>query len=623
MSRRAALIPIVALLAMVLVVVNVPGSIFSAAGQPGPPPSPSGRAATATFLPNSQASLNGSPTSHGYLVSDDRAYQAAKAAAAAHAPGPYKDRPRPTTTTSSSTTTTAGPTTTTIAPTTTTAAPTTTTIAPTTTTAAPTTTTIAPTTTTAAPTTTTTAAPTTTTTAAPTTTTTTTAPPPPPAPSASLSWIGENQTGITPPDATGAIGPYSYIELINLRFGLYNRSASLISDGTLTYWTGEPSSDNLSDPQILWDSASRHFYYVVLDVTTNHFAYGFSTTDNPQSRNDFCHYDLDYGYGGNIPDYPKLGDSADFMLIGANVFAGGLFYRGSDVVWAAKPPAGTITTCPSGLSLVLGGFSNLSNPDGSQAFTPVPAVQADADPTGWVVASHSVSGGGSASSLTVFPVTKNATDGTAVLGGGRAVGVSSYSVPANAPQSGTRYVLDTLDGRLEHAVAAFDPSAGKTAVWTAHAVFGGAGSEERWYEIDPGGASLIQSGKATDSSLYVWNGAISPDRADTGTTAAFGSNMVVGFDTSSSSTYPAIQMVAKLATSPQSGFVLVQQSTNANVDFSCGVNKPCRWGDYSGATPDPAADQTKSTGAVWLSGEWDSTSVNSTDWRTWNWAATP
>jgi hypothetical protein len=104
--------------------------------------------------------------------------------------------------------------------------------------------------------------------------------------------------------------------------------------------------------------------------------------------------------------------------------------------------------------------------------------------------------------------------------------------------------------------------------------------------------------------------------------------MVMGFNTSSAQSFSAIQMVSKLGANPQSAFVLVKQSPGKNVDFACrggGTGSVCRWGDYSGATPDPAATLTGGTGRVWLSNEWNVASVNNDDidGRTWNWSATP
>ena len=96
--------------------------------------------------------------------------------------------------------------------------------------------------------------------------------------------------------------------------------------------------------------------------------------------------------------------------------------------------------------------------------------------------------------------------------------------------------------------------------------------------------------------------------------------MVLGFNTSSTSDFPAIQMLSKRGASGQSPWVLVKQSPGSNVDDSCGPI--CRWGDYSGAAADPLI---AAGGRVWLSGEWNvqGASTADKDWRTWNWEAIP
>jgi Fibronectin type III domain len=444
-------------------------------------------------------------------------------------------------------------------------------------------------------------------------------------PAAGPSWQGQFETDLTPPDPTGAIGPNSYIELTNLRFGIYGRDGSLVSQGTMQDLSNLPQTD-LSDPQIAWDPYTGLFYYVILDFNTNQFGIGFSRTSNPQSAADFCKYVASFGYGSLIlPDYPKLGFSKDFLLIGANEFLLQSLYNGSDVDWMSKPAAGPLSTCPDPSTFKLGSFKSLTNADGSSATTPVPAVQTDPNGTGWVTATPdaSVSTG---HFISLFPITKSGT-GTALLGSPKTLTVNAFDVPAQAPQPGGP-PIDTLDGRLEHTVSGVDPNHGSVnAIWTAHAVFGGAGSEERWYEIDPTGPSLLQQGKATSTTLDVWNGAVAPDRAVNGASTAFGADMVMGFNTSSSTQDTAIQMISKVGSNPQSGFVMVQQSPGIEDDYSCysPYGPPCRWGDYSGASADPAASPSGSTGNVWLSGEWNVASTDSSgvDWRTWNWKATP
>ena len=75
------------------------------------------------------------------------------------------------------------------------------------------------------------------------------------------------------------------------------------------------------DPQIIWDPTTRRFYYVADDVYSaidNRLAFGFSKTASPSSAADFCKYVIKFG--PRFPDYPKLGDTEDLLLIGANTF---------------------------------------------------------------------------------------------------------------------------------------------------------------------------------------------------------------------------------------------------------------------------------------------------------------
>jgi hypothetical protein len=441
------------------------------------------------------------------------------------------------------------------------------------------------------------------------------------APTAARSWNGIFQTGLAPPDTTGAIGTTRYVELINIRYAIYGRSANTpIATGSLGQLTGDARPSGLTDPQVIWDATTGRFYYVVLNFFTDAFDVGFSKTASPNGAGDWCKYSLDYGYGSTLPDYPKLGDTADFLLIGANIFDANDNYLRADVNWLSKPPAGT--TCPAATSFLSGQVQDMRTSGGLQTGTPLPANQIDTSHSGWIVAAQD--GSTPSTTVSVFPVTQNA-DGTAnIPTTGTTITVPSYTAPAAAPQSGTTHTLDTLDGRFTQAVAAVDPTAGRgIAVWTQQTVAGGAGSEVRWYEINPLAPALYQSGKATSATLWAFNAAISPDRAVRKAGSGFGADMVLGLSTTSTTTHPAIRMVSKVGANPESGLVLVKASPGPNIDFSCFAS--CRWGDYSGATPDPAAPLTGSTGVVWLANQWDALTSNGTgtDWRTWNWSAKP
>ena len=449
------------------------------------------------------------------------------------------------------------------------------------------------------------------------------------APSIGASWQGISDPSVTPPDTNGAIGPSSYLEIINLKLGIYSRTGTLITSATLGALTGH-SNFSLSDPMVLWDPASQRFYYNVWDVSQSTMAWGFSKDTNPTTiPGSFCNYTSSFGYNPSvdIPDYPKLGQTKDFLMIGVNHYPSfsSMHADRTDLLWIKKyKNSNPVTTCPASSTFTSGIFKNLKNGDGTIGFTPVPAIQTDTSGIGWVVTMSDIEcpdicGSGTKISIHAFrPNPRNPSKPQFKVMGSD-VTVGSFTSPPDAPQKGSSDVLDTLDGRLTHAVSGIDPANGnKTAVWVAHSVAGGAGAQINWYEINPlpvPTPSLIQSGTVSDPNLYVFNAGISNDRACDLAGCAHGDSMVLGFSTSSSTAFPASQMVSKIGAGAQSSFVLVKQSTTFDNDFSC--SPTCRWGDYGGATPDPTK-KGGATGEVWLTNEW----TNGTN-QTWNWEATP
>jgi hypothetical protein len=458
----------------------------------------------------------------------------------------------------------------------------------------------------------------------------------PKAPVAGPSWEGLFEDDLSPPDPTNAIGPLSFIQAINLQLGIYNRSGGLIASAPFSTLGGAPG-DFLSDPQIIWDIHTNRFYYLILDVGSiatpkSTMLWGFSKSNNPTSvPGSFCTYETDLGWGGTIADYPKLGQTKDFLLIGVNIYPDPVTFTGADVGWISKPQTqAPISNCPAESSFMRGKQTQLKTPDGiTLTSTPEPAVQIDPRGDGWIVdVPDPTNSGATGTKLELYHVTKN-LDGTANIpqNATSEVNVPFYSPPAPAPDGGV-HPIDSLDGRLTHAVAAVDPARGpgnQIALWTGHTIFGGAGAEFRWYEIDVAHATLFQRGDVTHPSLYVFNGAIAPDRVLTNSpTARYGSNMVVGFTTSSASAFPAIQMVSKIGANPQSAFILVKQSPGPDEGFDCFELGRCRWGDYGGALPDPVRPNAM-TGKVWLSNMWVTGQEDpfAATWRTWNWGARP
>ncbi len=466
------------------------------------------------------------------------------------------------------------------------------------------------------------------------------------APAAFASFQGQDMLNplvkITPSDSTGAIGTTRYVELVNQKFGIYNRSGNLLSGDTLNTLANRPSTDFLFDVQVQWDPVTNRFYYVMDDIVNGNdfeITFGFSKTDSPNSAADWCSgYIKSFGYGttGGFPDYPKLGVDKNFLLIGVNHFDQTITnYLGSDVLWISKPAAGAITTCPLGSTFLSGKQKALTNADSSLMSTPVPATETDPAP-GLVVGAQDISTTPTGTYITLYQVSKNKANGTALFSGPKTVtlpGYYNYTMPPSAPQAGSSFKIDTLDGRLTQAISDRDPRTQRYGIWTQHTVAGphGGKSQVNWMDIDTGitTPSVYEGGIVKDPSLYVFNGAVTTDRLysvnpTTGAiTKAFGKSLALGLTTSSATTDPAIQMVSKIGNSPTSPFTLIKQSPGPDVDFSCSVTTPCRWGDYSAATPDPAASTTSFSGQIWFTNMWNQAGTDSTsiDWSTWNWGA--
>jgi hypothetical protein len=430
------------------------------------------------------------------------------------------------------------------------------------------------------------------------------------APTIGASWQGIADSGLTPPDTNGAIGPNSYVEIVNDKVGIYTRTGTAVSTGNLSTLTGD--SGFLSDPTELWDPHTQRFYFSLFRADNTSFStpridWGFSKSNNPTDlTTSWCHYQTNFGWvNGNIPDYPKLGQTKDFLMIGVNFYnsINSTQSEKSQLLWVKKPQGnGTITTCPAAPGSGL--FDNLKNADTTQAFTPMPAIQTDPSSTGTVTAMSDIEcppNCGTGNILTVFTITKSGTTGNPNLSAPNSINVGNYTNPAPATQKGTTTKkLDTLDGRLTHSVSGLDPRIGHRAIWVAHTIQAGAGAGIQWFEVDGVTGTVSQTGILSNATNYIFNAGISNDRTCNGTSCTHGQSMVLGFTESSSSIFPTDAMVSKIGTGAVSSIVVVHASTTFDKNFSC---SPCRWGDYGGATPDPAASQTAAHGEVWLSNQ--------------------
>jgi hypothetical protein len=443
---------------------------------------------------------------------------------------------------------------------------------------------------------------------------------PPPASAAAVPMLtaGLNQLGLgagsalfaVPPDTTGAIGPADFVQEVNDGVAVFRRADLAPVAGPLLneIFMHAPSATLVSDPQMQWDQQGGRWIYLAqafsvdfanLSVGGPDFLlFGFSKTSDPTDlTNGWCRYSLASGSAPDgaplLDDYPKLGHDDRHLIFGANIFeVGGSGAFDTARIWSVpKPPPGPLSSCPgTPVATIFGSpASPLRNSDGSLASTPVPANTFNASPAGYVVAAHDPTSGPQ-HQIMAWHVGGTATAPTLVQDG--EITVPVYRVPRPALD----FIfppIDTLDGRLTMAVANADPAAGgQEAVWTQHTVDPGNGSVVmRWYELLPRFHTARQVGTVTAPGMDVYNGAVSP--------AADGADAALVYNRSGFLSLPQLDAGAHLAGMPAGSVgasVALGNSTAPDFDISC--TPVCRWGDYSGASPDPLA-----SGSVWVDGQ--------------------
>ncbi len=418
---------------------------------------------------------------------------------------------------------------------------------------------------------------------------------------------GLSQPTVAPPDSTGAIGVDHYVEMVNQQIGVYNRSLQLLASSDNGSFMGAPAGLTVTDPQIQWDGVGGHWLYAALGVATgsNMLIFGWSKTPDPSDLvNGWCRFGISRGQW--LDDYPKLGHDDNYMSIGTNVYddSGGTYaFATANIFAIRKPQPGDASCSVDTVAYVADAANPLRNADGSLAFTPVPANTADASPNGYIVAAHSPVDGAGPSAPKIMVWHWASVNGAPALVSDGDVAVSAFGIPAPVPQAGTTNVIDTLDARLAQAVAVNDPNAGGAkGIWTQHTIAGPGGrSIVRWYEIlgstPAASASLRQQGDVGSPTEYVWNGAISPSIG--------GDSAAVLYNRGGGTVLPVIAAQARTASTALNGMdpgeLVIAQSSATDLDFTCQYSKPtdpCRWGDYAGASPDPAHP-----GVIWGSSQ--------------------
>jgi hypothetical protein len=427
---------------------------------------------------------------------------------------------------------------------------------------------------------------------------------------ATPNFDGIATSGIFPPDTNGDVGPNHYVQMVNVRLNIYDKTGDSQLPGNLpininSLWSGFGGlcqTTNRGDPIVLYDPLANRWLI-------SQFAFAVNASGNPITPFEECIaisqgpnpvtggwflYDFNI-HPTKFNDYPKLGVWPDAYYMTANQAGAG----GNTGAWAfdrTQMLAGLPATFQY-VDLTTEGFLLPSDLDGA---TPPPA----GSPNYFARFQE----GGGADRLEIFEFHVDwGTPALTTFTGPTVLNTTAFDssmcagfLPSEQciPQPGTTQGLATLADRLMWRLAYRNFGTHETLV-ANHTVDvdGTDHAGVRWYELRRTGGvwSIFQQGDVAPDATHRWMGSIAMDRDG---------NMALGYAISSGTTFPGVRYTGRLAgdpvgTMPQGEFTLqagagsqtacqaVDLGNDGTIDFCRG-----RYGDYSAMSVDPVDDCT-------------------------------
>ena len=403
------------------------------------------------------------------------------------------------------------------------------------------------------------------------------------------SSLGVDSTAL-PPDANGAAGPSHYVEWINGRFSVYNKTnaSRVFTLSDLTFWSRAgvtiPGSWDVTDPRLVYDPTVQRWFASMVDfassssINSNHFLLAVSATADPTGTWRGVSF-LGDTNGLNFADFPRLGLDDQAVYLSGDMF----------------PPFGN----PVGASLVsipktnlLGTTLNIANrttfnvlAESTYGYIPQPAVCLDKSGRGSVLAGagpgYDINSGYLVDETTLFNyvVSNAAGPGHATLTGRTVLSVPSYSAALDPTQPDGSANLDDGDARFSGTVYEVGG-----VLYAVHNTQFNNLAAIRWYRINAANHSVLESGTITDPALDLFYPSIAANPSGT---------VVVCFNGSSMSSYVSAYAVVGLTANGVTSFGnrLLLKAGTASYQDTPGVDPNfyvSRWGDYSSTCVDPA-----------------------------------
>ena len=399
-----------------------------------------------------------------------------------------------------------------------------------------------------------------------------------------LNFTGSNSSqngGTVPPDTMGAVGPSSFVELLNGRYAVYDKgSGALVQSSTLDqFWTSARANPQGStfDPRVVYDPVSARYFASSADNAqpSRNLLLAVSNTSDPTRGWTGFSITSD-PTGQRKADFPTLGFNSQGVYVSAtmNTPTGGP--QISNLL--AVPKADLLAAVPTTVNATL--FANTGT-----GFATQPAIDLDNQRL-------------SATLLHSNPGVTSQLLRVDVVGDIRSPSLTS---PAQIPVSLVHPIFQvsqpppglTLDQMNGNGLAT-NVVLQNNSIWGVQTVRDNSQSALRWFQVDLNTNKVLQEGLIKSPGLNFFYGSIAVNKAG---------DVVIGFSGSGPSQFASAYAVAGITRGGMTVFgdpMLLKQGVASYQD-----GRGNRWGDYSATVVDPSNPRS-----FWTIQEWESGAAN-------------
>jgi len=392
----------------------------------------------------------------------------------------------------------------------------------------------------------------------------------------------DGQTGVAPPDPTGAAGPNHYMQAVNYTFQVFDKNGTVLTQAVdaSNLWPND-TLEYGSDPVIIYDRhADRWFISQIgIDVQFSWFSMrvAVSQTNDPTGLYNAYSYSMVY-----LPDYPKFGVWWDgyYMMASTNGQSDNFFVYERDLMLTGDPNARMLTTT------LANNFSLPSSADGALPPNGTPC---------YLFANDFDEFGGTDQILVHEATTNWSGAGSIQFNSPQSILVAPYQVDSdpfqNVAQPMSLEGLNALEGypfiRAQHLRWQNHNS----IVLTVTVRDSEWDLAVRWYELRDalnGNWSIYQQGTYSPGVGHRWFGSAAMD--ENGNIA-----LAYSYCHSSSGIHPGLRYTGRLNGDPLGVMTFAEQSIVDGLGSQIGSN---RYGDYSHMSLDPDGQR------LWFTGEY-------------------